>query len=654
MILDCLRSLHFREIENRQDELSRAADKTCTWLLEHGKFQQWLYENRGLLCIAGKPGAGKSTLLKHALRNITRLEPAALPDKVLLISFFFHGRGTQLQKTPLGLFRSILYQFLDRVPNLFSDLVQTFKKRCDTLGPVGEKWDWRLAELQDIIEASLPKILEKYSIRIFVDALDECQGAAIEVVKKFQDLILKTPSTSSIFSICFTCRHFPILNLNHVSKIKVEEENNRDIEIYTRHELRESESQLADAIIGRSQGIFQWAFLVVKQVLNLEREGKTTKQIKTKIQQIPQDLDDLYRELLKGIREEERSASLKLIQWVCFATRPLSLDELRFAMVIDADTRQTMLRQCQDTEEYRDNNEVMERNVTHLSCGLVEIQAHSGEQIAQFIHQSVNDFFLQDGLQILDSSWESPDQAIGTAHHRLSRSCIRYIAMEEIGQVDERCASEFPFLRYAMVAWLTHWKQAEAKNIPQVDLLDYLSWISNGPFQRWVRLYRLIDRFSDTCPSDGTTLLHIVSRYGLTSPLSAILQSLDIRIDSKDDIGRTSLSYAAENGHQVAVGMLLHGGADINAKDKYGVIALHWAAINGHETVISLLIENADSIDIESNYSGTPLAWAVEHGSEAVITLLLGKDPKVNFKYLPPVSDPGQGEAANCSIESTY
>jgi hypothetical protein len=184
-------------MEDRQDNVSHASANTCAWLFEHAAFQEWLHQSRGLLWIVGKPGAGKSTLLKYALENITNVEPTTIPNKVLIISFFFHGYGTKLQKTPLGFFRSILYQLLSKVPSLLPDLIQTFKKRCDTKGNLDEYWNWSLGELQDIFETSLLKVLGKYSIRIFVDALNECEEeAAIGLVRKFQNLFKKEPNTS--------------------------------------------------------------------------------------------------------------------------------------------------------------------------------------------------------------------------------------------------------------------------------------------------------------------------------------------------------------------------------------------------------------------------------------------------------------------------
>lgn len=110
-----------------------------------------------------------------------------------------------------------------------------------------------------------------------------------------------------------------------------------------------------------------------------------------------------------------------------FALRPLSLDELRFATAIQPDLPYRSLRQCKDEGILTDTNEKMERRVKSLSCGLAEIQVQKGTPVVQFIHQSVNDFLLEDGIKILlDSNWESIDIAIGWAHYRLFRSCIRF------------------------------------------------------------------------------------------------------------------------------------------------------------------------------------------------------------------------------------
>jgi hypothetical protein len=109
-----------------------------------------------LLWVKGKPGSGKSTLLKKAFKHIT--ETPKVGDRALVLSFFFHGRGVELQRTPLGFFRSLLHQILRQVPDALSNLVDTFERRLKEKGKQEEKWQWHPNELWDFFEASLPRI----------------------------------------------------------------------------------------------------------------------------------------------------------------------------------------------------------------------------------------------------------------------------------------------------------------------------------------------------------------------------------------------------------------------------------------------------------------------------------------------------------------
>lgn len=65
----------------------------------------------------------------------------------------------------------------------------------------------------------------------------------------------------------------------------------------------------------------------MKRVLTLERKRKELKEIEKEISSIPADLDGLYDDLVQEM--DEVPASLKLFQWICFAIRSLTLDELR-------------------------------------------------------------------------------------------------------------------------------------------------------------------------------------------------------------------------------------------------------------------------------------------------------------------------------------
>ncbi len=138
-------------MDHRSKNIDLAAAGTCEWLLQHEEYQNWVADDRGLLWIRGKPGSGKSTLLRYSLDNI--MVASNIGDKSLILSFFIHGRGAELQRTPLGLFRSLLHQLLGQVPDSIPDIVSTFRTWQDTVKNPGTEYDWHLPEPQSVFQS---------------------------------------------------------------------------------------------------------------------------------------------------------------------------------------------------------------------------------------------------------------------------------------------------------------------------------------------------------------------------------------------------------------------------------------------------------------------------------------------------------------------
>lgn len=141
---------------------------------------------------------------------------------------------------------------------------------------------------------------------------------------------------------------------------------------------------------------------MVDQVLDLERKGIALEEIEAEIRSVPQELDTLYRQLIQNMTAD----SLKLIQWICFATQPLSLDELRWAMLIEADCPRRSLYECQRAGDHPSDDNGMKRRVQTLSCGLAEVMPDT--KVVQFIRQSAKDFFHREGT--LYSGWRRKDE----------------------------------------------------------------------------------------------------------------------------------------------------------------------------------------------------------------------------------------------------
>ena len=150
----CLRSLGFRDIDARLHDIAAAYSGTCDWLFSTTQFQKWrdradLPACNGVLWIKGKPGAGKSTLMKHALRHCEEV----FADH-LIVAHFFNARGEILEKTPLGMLQSIVYQLLDKDDTLYERFRPIYEKQRMYME---EEWVWRQAQLEDFIRSIIKK-----------------------------------------------------------------------------------------------------------------------------------------------------------------------------------------------------------------------------------------------------------------------------------------------------------------------------------------------------------------------------------------------------------------------------------------------------------------------------------------------------------------
>jgi hypothetical protein len=184
-----------------------------------------------LVWIKGKPGSGKSTLIKH---TVEWMEEANFSRGANIVAFYFNARGDDLQKTPLGLFRSLLHQMCFQDSSIrasFVDLSQEHQRK----GAIRDGWP------QPELEAFIRRIFRHGNPRrtfLFVDALDECDERTVRRVVYFFAETAKAASESGRhLSICLSSRHYPTISVPNCPEIIVEESNGSDIAAYIRGRL---------------------------------------------------------------------------------------------------------------------------------------------------------------------------------------------------------------------------------------------------------------------------------------------------------------------------------------------------------------------------------------------------------------------------------
>ena len=623
----------------RRDDISDPAHTTCQWILEHESYKTWYKDARGLLWIKGNPGAGKSTVLKYAL------EAAKQNDEgLILASFFFHGRGSLIQKSSLGLFRSLLHQILQQSPRLLTEFASLYRQRCDTEGQNGQKWDWRERDLQQFFISRITKTAKTFTMRLYIDGLDECgQDAAISLVELFSYI-------ADSIAICFACRYYPIISLEEAGiEISVEQRNAADIDTYITRRIQAavrnemSATSIRHELIGRSAGNFQWVVLVTPRVIQSYRNGKSLSAICTLIRMLPSELASLYEEIVRGAEPDDMREALHLFQWICFAFRPLTLPELREATALDIHSSHTSLKESRISGQYAETDEDMERRVVSLSQGLAEVEMHDSRRIVQLVHQSVMDFLLQQGFLLLFE--QLPDDRlkgsiIARGHFWISRACIKYLSMDEVTSfgnsatgLDEELSWEPVLFYYALDKWVAHSQIVEQENVVQDDLITLLQPTTSliPVLQDWDGPMHDLNGVA----LSRTTLIHMASSFGLSSVVSCILEqgTGNAEIDARDDEKQTPLHHAAAAGHEAIVKTLLENGAQNDPSDENDFTPMHIAAGRGYKGVTHLLLEAGAAVDLEDIEGWTPLFEAICEGHADVVELLLNWGAKADTVY---------------------
>lgn len=477
-----LESLWFPAIKTRLRNLEGPAGQTCHWLFKHDLYQDWFHgrnkeKHQGLLWLKGKPGAGKSTLMREAF---CRAALGQAKSDYQVASFFFSAKGDVLEHSPLGLYRSLLYQLLPGD----SESLRQFHEISDAKrlsGGIGAKSvSWNDFELKEFFESMFTKWTKTRTL-IFVDALDECDSFSIRDMAFFFRRITKSAHDAEVdLNILLSSRHFPNITVNNCPEIIVEQHNSYDIATYVEQRFQlgianqeEQWELLRDIILNKSAGVFLWVVLVMDDALRDWDDGKDIEYLTKRVENVPGALQTLFTDIFSNLSSEKVQLTVRLFQWAILATKPLRLHEWHHIMAFIGEPTPSSLGEWRRSDNFTRNDAQLERKIRSVSRGLVEVTKiksdepqdvgienmslhagagsfnleHGDTRIVQVIHESVRDFFLRsDGFYILDPNLK-PDP-ISKGHLSIMATCLDYLNITELDalvQARSRAAGRVPY-----------------------------------------------------------------------------------------------------------------------------------------------------------------------------------------------------------------
>ena len=308
-----LESLWFPDIYAREEGIKDAYEQTYQWLLDDSEISgasarpwddmvQWLKYGQDTYWISGKAGSGKSTLMRYLSdhdRTKDFLEVWAGSSELLTLKFFFWAAGNSIQKSLIGLFRSLLHQILSTLPHLISLVAFNHPSRPSQHGLIQA---WTEARLRKALRIALEEATKGFRLCFFLDGLDELDEDYEGLVPVIKDLLKENN-----VKVCLSSRPYRVFSeaFSSANMLKLHDVTRADIYTFVTGSLTSRDPQLisemSDEIVDKAEGVFLWARLVVQEMnkglINEDSEG----QLKDRLNAIPSGIEDLYSHMLTCI-----------------------------------------------------------------------------------------------------------------------------------------------------------------------------------------------------------------------------------------------------------------------------------------------------------------------------------------------------------------
>jgi len=303
------------------------------------------------------------------------------------------------------------------------------------------------------------------------------------------------------------------------------------------------------------------------------------------------------------------------LTWVCHSERPLQVDELCHALAVEI-----------GATEFDPENVPSIGTLLDCCQGLITVDAEVST--VRLIHYTVQEYLCG-----------HPDLFI-KPHSTLAETCLTYLNSQQIKDLTPHSLpspQSMPFLKYSARYWGTHANRNLSDNARALALKllnQYEDHISAASLLEQVLDPRNIGFIATPLLFSG---LHYASFFGIVELVTVLINAASYEVDQQDCTGRTPLAWAARNGHEGVVKILLERNVDPDRADKNNLAPLGWACIKGHEGVVKLLLEresvDPNRPDVDDR---TPLVCAATEGHEGVVKLLLERgdvDPNHPDKY---------------------
>lgn len=615
--------------------LSRRQEGTGQWFFDSPEFKTWMNKPGETFLCRGIPGAGKTMLASIAIDHLQN----TLGHKNIPVVYIYCDYKRQQEQTTMNLMASLLKQLLQHRTLVPDGVMKSYYHHIDseTRPTFGE-----ICDMVKVLVVEFPQVY------VTVDALDELPVSG----QVCQILLTELRSLQKVqgLNLLMTFRPIPLMDHQLKDCLFLEiRASNEDIKKYVSGRMSDlavsarNDPRLQEAIAKSIVDTVDGMFLLAQLHMDSLTDKTTPKAIKKALEKLPMGSDALdlaYDQAMQRIQDQKpgfRTLAERALSWITYAYRLLTVTELCHALAIEVG----------ETEFDEENLDDIE-GILLVCCGLVMVDPET--ETVRLAHYTTQDYFKKFGYLHFPSARED-----------ITVSCLTYLLFDRFGEgwvshdtgttggdfaqdahaIVEARLQEHPPLLYAAQFWARHAEECNTNFDDRVGKL-LIEFITNdnkvssaaqtilhsegGKWHWWQFVLYCVT--TSSAPVSG---IHLATYANFAKMISHLLQAGLFAADVKDQIGRTPLIWAAKEGHEAIVKLLVHRqDVEVNAVESQRGLdhprtALAWAASNGFVGTVEILLER-DDIDVnlaDSSMAFTPLIWAAEFGKEATIKAIL-------------------------------
>jgi hypothetical protein len=528
----------------------------------------WLCEDKSpFLWVRGAPGQGKTFLSRFILDHLDdRIAKTQEHDSI--IYFFFYDQDEQF-RTIESFLRSLIKQLLTTTD--ISKLSTAFFESDPSAEP--EEGLWEIFE--EIIRAPIDR-----TIYCVLDALDESEDKKTrQRLSRRMKRLLHDRSCRGKFSptlkLLITSR--PIVDLNielgdTYMELKARPE---DLEIVIEGRVTELGHFPADLkknvfieLIDRAGGTYLWVSIVLKRLKTITLPSLA--KVKKIVQESSTDLEELYSSIIETIMSGDEEEQ-KLLAWVVYGRRPLTLKELEAALA----TQMNSTSKASTDDYYTELTPNAVSNAAGIILEIIDNKVH-------LIHQTAKDFLLK------NHQLRAAKFCIGhDLNIYLAKVCMTYLNFEDFksGPCGDRETlavrkRQYPLFHYAAHNWHVH-IQSGGSIDGMPDMIYRLIEPGSTTLLSWGEAAEVQDlhKATDTWEIAMRTNIHWLAEF----------QSRDIIID--EDVVRE----AAKSG---MIGYNIMERYIMRDDIRFTEAAVQALATNFNEEIVKLLLERKDDVEV--------------------------------------------------------